>query len=89
MDEGRKMVLLFPTLLRFRNEEDKSRFAPEYDTLAFWGYIWRANKMTLESTFFIRREWLTFPTENQNGRAWMRKVSCWTNHEASKSRLVA
>ncbi|PKS06240.1 hypothetical protein jhhlp_006986 [Lomentospora prolificans] len=29
MDEGRNMVLLFPTLIRFGNEEDRRRFRPQ------------------------------------------------------------
>jgi hypothetical protein len=28
MDEGRNMILLFPTLISFKSEEDKKKFAP-------------------------------------------------------------
>lgn len=28
MDEGRNMILLFPTLIDFKNEADKKNFAP-------------------------------------------------------------
>ncbi|KAL0571512.1 hypothetical protein V5O48_010446 [Marasmius crinis-equi] len=29
MDEGRNMVLLFPTLIKFRSQEERDRFSPE------------------------------------------------------------
>jgi hypothetical protein len=28
MDEGRNMILLFPTLIKFKSEEEKKKFAP-------------------------------------------------------------
>lgn len=33
MDEGRNMILLFPTLIDFKNEEDKKNFEPSYATI--------------------------------------------------------
>lgn len=30
MDEGRNMILLFPTLIHFKNEEEKTKFNPKY-----------------------------------------------------------
>ena len=30
MDEGRNMILLFPTLIDFENDEDKKNFEPSY-----------------------------------------------------------
>lgn len=30
MDEGRNMILLFPTLIDFKSDEDKKNFAPTY-----------------------------------------------------------
>lgn len=30
MDEGRNMILLFPTLIKFKNVEERKRFDPEY-----------------------------------------------------------
>jgi hypothetical protein len=31
MDEGRNMILLFPSLIKFKNDEAKSFFKPRYD----------------------------------------------------------
>lgn len=31
MDEGRNMILLFPTLINFKSEEDRKYFEPSYD----------------------------------------------------------
>ena len=28
MDEGRNMILLFPTLIKFKNEEERKKFEP-------------------------------------------------------------
>lgn len=33
MDEGRNMILLFPTLIDFKSEEDRKNFAPTYGLL--------------------------------------------------------
>jgi hypothetical protein len=30
MDEGRKMILVFPTLIKFMSKEDRDLFAPRY-----------------------------------------------------------
>ena len=34
MDEGRNMILLYPTLIHFKSKEDKKKFAPTYVTTA-------------------------------------------------------
>jgi len=30
MDEGRNMILLFPSLIKFKSDQDKKNFAPRY-----------------------------------------------------------
>jgi hypothetical protein len=60
MDEGRNMILLFPTLIKFKSEQDRKNFEPRYALFYFacMCLCYRAPKLTLSISchmFYTRR----------------------------------
>jgi hypothetical protein len=43
MDEGRNMILLFPSLIKFKSDQDKKNFAPRYVNFENTSQICNAN----------------------------------------------
>ena len=84
MDEGRRMILVFPTLIQFVSKEDRDLFAPRYciarpavltpqmipllSSLAFMKTLLRSVAFNVAATSSTRPAVSTSPTASLNGR---------------------